>query len=526
MDERFVEPLLTPTEMNVWDKASAAMGLKTELLMENASREAFHVLTERFGDLRGLAALVLAGPGNNGGDAVALARHLHDAGATVLLLLARPVTAYSGAAGFHLRLARRAKVPWKPLRPDGRFGLPPDHPCREPDILVDGLLGTGLAGETRPDYAAWIKSANRLGRQAFVLALDIPSGLSGLTGRPQGATVLADATVTFQAAKLGLALPPAATFTGEVIVRPIGIPRTVRQAAPPAHFLLTDALGALLPPCEPHMHKGSAGSLLIVGGSRGLTGAPVLAALGALRAGAGLVTVACPGRLEPVLKAGHPDVMTLPLGSEDRWTPDVAHLLREHLPRFDAVVLGPGLGRDPQAGAFLEALCPLPRPAVWDADALFRLARRRELLGALGPGCLLTPHPGEMARLLDMTIPEVEADRLGAVRSLAGLCRGTAILKGPGTVITSGTEEPGRVYVTPFAEPNLAVGGSGDVLAGVLGTLLGQGISPLQAACLGVYWHGLAGRLLAGDFPHRGNLASEIADALPRARTEWNHVES
>ncbi|MBI4807011.1 MAG: NAD(P)H-hydrate dehydratase [Desulfovibrio sp.] len=520
--------------MNAWDKASSAMGLKTELLMENASREALHALEDKLGDLSGKTAICFAGPGNNGGDAIALSRHLQDAGAEVTLFLTRPGKAYTGAPGFHLRLAKRAGVEVKLLTPSEADKLD----C--PDIVVDGLLGTGLTGKPRPEYRAHIDTVNRLGERAFVLSLDIPSGLSGLSGAPSQSTVIAEMTVSFEAAKLGLCLPQASPYVGELVVRQIGIPRSIREKLPPVHHLLTPGLALLLPGFDSSMHKGAAGKLLIVGGSPGLTGAPVLAAMGALRAGSGLVTVACPRGIEPTLKSGYPDVMTMPLGEGESWNAAMASTLIERLPQFDAVVLGPGIGRDSGASSFLSALAPAfaenraqPQSArtpdnaglpkfVLDADALFWLAENPSPL----PGAVITPHPGEAARILGKTVPEVEADRLAAVRELANRLGAAAVLKGPGTVICQAGGPSSQVFVSPFAEPNLAVGGSGDVLSGIVGSLLARALSPLLAACLGVYWHGLAGRLVSGEFPYRGNLASEIVQALPRALTEWLDAES
>ena len=516
IDTMFCSPLLSPPEMNAWDRASAAMGLKTEILMESASREALHALSAKLGDLRGKTAVCFAGSGNNGGDAIALARHLDDAGAEVILLLAKPVRQYSGPSGLHLRIARQAGLTIRQLNQTDLGAV------SQPDIVVDGLLGTGLAGPPRPDYAAWIEAVNRMGERAFTLALDIPSGLSGLTGEPARPTVIADLTVTFEAAKIGLCLPQASPYVGELEVRPIGIPRAVREAHPPAHYLLGPDLALLLPGLDAAMHKGQAGRLLIIGGSPGLTGAPVLAAMGALRAGAGLVTVACPRGIEPTLKSGYPDVMTLPLGDSEAWTEAMAEELLARMDAYDAIVVGPGIGRDERTGRFLEKLAGHTPPAVWDADALFWLAGAPRLL----PGSVFTPHPGEAARMLGRSIAQVEADRQASVRELARLTGGTVVLKGPASAIGDGADPHGRVFLSPFAEPNLAVGGSGDVLAGVTGSLLARGLSPLLAACLGVYWHGLAGRLVSGEFPYRGNLASEIVQALPRALTEWLDAES
>ncbi|MFZ5426199.1 MAG: NAD(P)H-hydrate dehydratase [Thermodesulfobacteriota bacterium] len=522
-DPLLISPLPTPAEMNGWDRSAAAMGLKTELLMENASREALHALEEKLGELRGKSAMCFAGPGNNGGDAIALARHLHDSGVETTLLLARPSRSYKGAPGFHLKLARRAGVHVDLIARTDLERLP------EPDIVVDGLLGTGLKGEPRPEYAAHIDALNLLGERSFVLALDIPSGLDGETGVAARATVIADMTVTFEAAKLGLCLPEASGYVGELVARRIGIPRIIREERPASHYLMTPELAFMLPGLDAGMHKGSAGKVLIIGGSPGLTGAPVLAALGALRSGAGLVTVACPAGIEPALKAGNPDVMTLPLGHGERWSASMAQALRTRMSDFDALVVGPGMGRGQDAAEFLSALGTDLPPSVWDADALFWLASKPVRL----KDAVATPHPGEAARILGKTIPEVEASRASCVRELALAMGSTVALKGPGTLVCPAAGVEGAppsasppVFVSPFSEPNLAVGGSGDVLSGVAGSLLARDLSPLLAACLGVYWHGLAGRLVSGDFPYRGNLASEIAGALPRALTEWLHADS
>jgi NAD(P)H-hydrate epimerase len=578
IDSVLLSPLPTPAEMNAWDKAASDMGLSTELLMENASREALHTLEDTLGDLRGQTVLCLAGPGNNGGDAIALARHLHDARAEVTLLLVRPAWAYTGAPGFHLRLARRTGVNIRQLgvrkpalvfEPNEDSGGEPGESsgpaciplevfladlesAPSPDIVVDGLLGTGLKGDPSSEYAALIEAVNRLGESSFVLALDIPSGLSGLTGRPSSHTIRADLTVTFEAAKLGLRLPAALPHVGELEVRAIGIPRTVQEELPPTHRLLAPGLSLLLPEMDPAMHKGVAGRLLVIGGSPGLTGAPLLAAMGALRAGVGLVTVACPGGLEPTLKAGYPDVMTMPLGDGREWTAAMAREIVLRLLQFDALVIGPGIGRGADTAEFLSELANAlqagrpaeevadgqlapglvadspegdPLPCVWDADALFWLASNPGRLASTSRS-IITPHSGEAARLLGRSVDEIEADRPGAARKLADSLGVTAILKGPASLVCAGKDASKTLFVSPFITPNLAVGGSGDVLAGVLGSLLVRDLSPLLAACLGVYWHGLAGRLVSGDFPYRGNLASDIAQTLPRALTEWLDAKS
>jgi len=514
---KFTDPLPTPDEMALWDQTTIRdFGLRQEVLMENAGRAAFSVLEKEFGPVSGKQALVFAGSGNNGGDAFVVARLLAGGGANVLVLHARQKKRYAGATAYNLRLVRKLNLSCAYL-PGRDLNSPP-----KPDIIVDGLLGTGFQGNLREDYEAWVRAINRLGKEAFVLSLDIPSGLDGLTGVPCPIAVRADVTATFEAAKLGLAMPLAKEFTGQVRVCGIGIPETIKEKHPAECGLLTRAVAKLLPLPDPDMHKGGAGHVLVVGGSLGLTGAPLLAALGALRCGCGLATVACPGKLAAEVKAANPDVMTWPLGDKETWSELLADVIKERLPQFQAVLIGPGLGRGPGAQKFLTALLAMQLPkTILDADALYWLAQDKSLFEKIGRDVLLTPHPGEMARLTGKTTPEVQEDRLALARAYAREKNIILILKGPGTVIA---HPSGNTFLSPFTIPNLAVGGSGDVLAGILAGLTAQGLSPLDAACLGVYWHGRAGEILESEYPYRGNLASEIPHILPEGLKDLRHT--
>lgn len=502
------DPLPTPSEMARWDRATMReFGIKPEILMENAGREALAMLKHEFDDLEGLSATLFAGPGNNGGDAFVLARHLYEHGADVTVLHAKPKNQYRAEAAYHLRLAVKTGVPMRYLprcNPD-RLGYT--------DIIVDGLLGTGIKGDLKDDYLGWVRLINELGNMSHVLALDIPSGLNGETGHPSPEAVLADATVTFGAVKLGLVMPGADEFTGRLVVGRIGIPGQVIANDPPTHYLLTGRILNDLPMPTPEMHKGTAGHVLIAGGSMGLTGAPLLAAVSALRAGAGLATVTCPGGLVSRITQGFPDVMTLPISDATYWDMGSYKAIANQLTRFDAVILGPGLGRMSGARDFVRAYVSKPHPpTVFDADALYWLARSKKLLERLSPNDVITPHPGEMARLTGKSTAEVQADRSNLARQTAEKYQVTVVLKGAATVIAS----PGEpLYVSPFCEPNLAVGGTGDALSGITGSLLARGIKPLPAARIAVYWHGLCGQALRREYPMRGNLAQEVAHKLP-----------
>lgn len=504
-------PLPTPAEMAAWDKATIdEFGIPGFTLMEIASRECLGAVEEEFGDLDGATVHVFAGPGNNGGDAFALARHMADRGALITIYHTLPKKQYRAESRQNLVLAQKMGIEMVHLPRIDAMTIP------QPDLIVDGLLGTGFSDDLRPEMLEYVRTINRLGERCFVFAIDIPSGLSGLTGKPQPDAVEADCTATFEAAKLGMILPRARRFVGELHVCPIGIPLDIQEQKPPRRQLLTGDIMSEVPCPTEAMHKGTAGHLLILGGSEGLTGAPHLAAIGALRAGAGMVTVACPEAFVPQVIAGDPDVMTLGLpGSQ--WNAGAFEALRPYLSRFNAVVIGPGLGRRPETLDFLQAcLSRCPLPTVLDADALYHAAQG-SLLDLVPNGAVITPHPGEMARLVNRSTDMVQENRIDIAEDFIADRSHILVLKGAGTIIADNE----TTCISPFSAPNLSVAGSGDVLAGIIGALLARKVPKMLAACLGVYWHGMAGVLLAEDYPLRGNLASEIANNLPNAAKEF-----
>ncbi|MCA1945885.1 MAG: NAD(P)H-hydrate dehydratase [Desulfovibrio sp.] len=513
--------LCTPAEMARWDREAMAFGIPGEMLMENASREALHVLCAETGDPAGKRILLFAGHGNNGGDTFCMARHLHDLGAHVRLYHTKPAHAHTGETAFHFKLAQQAGVPMQFLdmpRPEQLY-----DPDFEPHIVVDGLLGTGLTGEMRPPFPLLVRYINSLRHRAFIFSIDIPSGLDGHTGLACPEAVRAHATATFAAMKTGLVMPAAREHVGRLHVRHIGIPRQIKDRYPAGQRRLDRSLFRLLRRPAAALHKGTAGHVCIVGGSPGMSGAPALAAMGALRAGAGLVTIACPREIVQELKSQLPEAMCLGLAAGEAcaggWGEDCFQALEEHLPRFDVLVVGPGLGRHPETEAFVRQLhLRFDRPpTVWDADALFWIARNPDWLNRHTPADVLTPHPGELARLLHGCGLNMGEDRFVNARTLRARLPGVLVAKDAGTVVVTG-DEP--AYYCDVAAPCLATGGSGDVLAGCLGALMGLGRPPLEAACLAVLLHAEAGRLLETDYPCRGNYAREIADAIPRVIKE------
>ena len=539
-------PVPTPEEMSRWDAEAIALGMAEDVLMENAARCAMDSLREhlysRGVSLSGASVLLLAGSGNNGGDAFCMARHLLDAGACPILVCTRRPDAYRGAASRWLRAAIDLGVPvfsaeeWE----SGASAIPTRF-----NIAVDGLLGTGFHGALREREQRLVHKFNSLSTP-FVLAVDIPSGLDARTGRPCPVAVHAHVTVSFQAAKPGLLLPEAETFTGLLDVRPIGMPRRVQEENRPSFrtwllpaqlksdrasayslarrptartFDLLSCPASAPPSWDGPAHKGDAGRVLVIGGCSDYAGAPCLAGLGALCSGAGLVTVAGPESVLDAVRASMPELTTQSIPrlsgyAAPEWSAEAAASLVPALSAAKAVVFGPGLGRSEGAADFAEALLSLPHrpPMVLDADALFALASRPHLLKALRPCDVLTPHPGEAATLLGISAARVQEDRFAALDALAALAPAVWVLKGAGTLIAV-PDEPS--VISPWDVPQLAVAGSGDVLAGAVGTFLAQGHTAGTAAALGVWLHALAGISLSPHFPMRGNSPQHIAHALP-----------
>lgn len=506
-------PLPTPAQMSRWDQAAIHdTGIRGEILMENAGREAVSTLLSEYGPVQKKSVLIISGSGNNGGDGFVIGRQLADLGADVLILHTVPKNKYKGEASYHLKLAIKSGVQLKYFRGVNKISLP------ESDIIIDALFGTGFTNNLRPFTKRIVEAVNNVRMRSFVFAIDVPSGLNALTGQAQPIAVLAHTTVTFEAAKVGLILPEAERFTGKLVVKKIGIPNIIKKEHPVDHYLINDSIYEQLPPLTPTMHKGTSGHVLIIGGSSGLTGALQLAGLGALRAGAGLVTLACPAGLASQVKAYMPELMTMGLGSSDHWDDQSVKDLIPLLGNYDAIAVGPGLGRTEGAMNIVEGIISAGHPpAVFDADALYALSRRSHLLISIAENSIFTPHPGEMGRLINKSISEIESARIETAHKYAVSKKVILVLKGAGTVIGC---PDGKIVISPISAPNLAAAGSGDILAGFTGAFLARGIPAMQSACLGVYLHGKCGLYINKNFPHRGNIASEIANSLPQVLKE------
>ncbi|MFC3606861.1 NAD(P)H-hydrate dehydratase [Stutzerimonas tarimensis] len=468
--------LYTAAQTRELDTGLIEAGTSGFELMQRAARAAWRALRQRWPDARELT--VLAGRGNNAGDGYLIAAFAQRAGWSArVLAVGDPAALQGDAARAHsdAQAAGVAVVPWQAS-------------AEMAGVLVDALLGTGISGEVRGDYAEVIEAINLSGQP--VLAVDLPSGLCADTGRRFGRAVRADLTVTFVALKLGLFTGEGPDLTGALVFDPL-------EAAPALEPAALRLDGAALPKLGSRSrtdHKGSHGHVLVIGGDLGTGGAALLCSEAALRSGAGMVTLATRPEHVGASLVRLPEVMCQGVES--------TYPMGPLLDRAEVLVLGPGLGQGPWGRSLLSVVLERAVPQVWDADALNLLA----MDGFELPGqSLITPHPGEAARLLHCTVAEVQADRPRAVRELARRYRCVALLKGAGTLVAA---RDGRLALCDRGHPAMASAGLGDVLAGLLAALLAQGLEPFEAACLGVWLHAVAGER-AGRLG-RGLVASEL----------------
>ena len=490
-------------------RAVAEQGIELATLMRAAGAAVAEQIAERVPEGE---VVVLAGPGNNGGDGWVVAHDLHARGRAVRVLTTREPRDLTGIAAEAAHGAIVAGVHWR--APAGALDA---DDLGDAEAVVDALLGIGAAGGLRAPLDSWVRAVNDSG--AYVVAVDAPTGIDADTGAVPGDAVHAHCTVTFTAPKRGLVIYPAAALAGEVIVADVGIePRFAADVVDAPEVWDEAEYAALLPLPIADTHKNARGRVLVIAGSGAYPGAAVLAARGAMRAGAGYVTLAVPDGIVSVAQ-GHllaAPVVGLPQGRTHAFSSAAADKALALSRDFDAVVLGPGLSQADGAAATARALVTrLQIPLVIDADALNALVDAGELIEQRTAPTVLTPHPGELGRLLGMTAAEVNADRVSSSAKLAGAGR-AVVLKGAGTVISA----DGRQVVNVSGTPALATAGTGDVLAGVIGALLAQRLEPLEAAALGAYLHGRAGEAAAADLTPMCVTAEDVPGYLPTAVAE------
>jgi NAD(P)H-hydrate epimerase len=511
-----VLPVFTAEEMRRLDqRAISELGIPGRTLMENAGRAAADVvldaLRERRRGPRGARVVVVCGKGGNAGDGFVAARRLRAHDVRVRVLLLNAPAEIGGDAAVKYRELRRSGI-----RPEivGDAAAATAALARA-DLVVDAMLGTGARGSPTPPIARMIERINASGRP--VVALDVPSGLSADGDPPPGPVVRATLTVTFAGLKRGLLLGEGAALAGRVRVAPIGIPPAEVSREARLFALERGDVAAHFPARKREAHKGDYGHLLVVAGSVGKTGAAALAAAAALRSGVGLVTVATAASQQPVVAGLVLEAMTEPLPETPAQTVALAAqgAIATLAAARDAVALGPGIGLDDDTRELARVLArDLRQPLALDADALSALAGRLELLrDAPGPRCL-TPHPGEMARMLGVSVAQVQRDRIATAREFAVTYKTHVVLKGAASVIG---DPDGRILINPTGNPGMASGGTGDVLTGILGAFLARGLGPAAALPAAVYLHGLAGDLAAERVGEEGLIASDVVAAIPAA---------
>ncbi len=512
--------VLTGSQMAELDRqAIEGLGIPSLVLMEMAGRAVAAELCARFPDIARKKIVVIIGKGNNGGDGLVVARSLLDLGAAVEVHALCAPKEFSEETRHQAEILSKLGVTLKHhTKPQDMRALA--RALADAELIIDGLFGTGFRGAAQGLPAEAIELINF--SSAFVCAIDIPSGVEADTGHVLGPAVYADLTVTFELPKLGLLLYPGRQYVGELVIKPIGYPRVlVEQYASTMTWVDADWVREHLPKREPYSHKGDYGKVFVVAGSRGYTGAAALCAEAALRAGAGLVYLAVPESLLGAMEAKLTEVIKLGLPDSDGALASSAlPKILEMLEDKDVLIVGPGLGRHPHTVKTVRQLvAQAEKPLVLDADGLNALGTEAEkIISRRTAPTVLTPHPGELSRLITQTIDEIEADRVGVARKTAQQLNSVLVLKGVPTVVAA---PDGEVFINSTGNSGLASGGTGDVLTGCLGGLLAQGLDSITASVCAVYLHGRAADLLKSELGERGMIASDVLRALPWALREF-----
>ncbi|GBC99740.1 Bifunctional NAD(P)H-hydrate repair enzyme Nnr [bacterium HR17] len=517
-------PLVTAAESRQLDQLAEQSGLPSLVLMENAALRLAEVVQQHFELDPPKRIVVVCGKGNNGGDGLALARHLHNIGFQVRVFLLAAPNDLKGDAAVNYRAAVQFGVPVQPVTTATELTRLAEPLCRA-DLVVDALLGTGITGEVRGLYADAIPLINE--HAPRVLAVDIPSGINSDTGEVCGVAVAAHATVAMGAVKLGLVLFPGAEHAGDLFVGSLGVPPTLLSRLGVRRFVTTHALVTrAMPPRHPNTHKGDYGRVLVIGGAPGMTGAALMAGKAALRAGAGLVQVALPKSLNLAAETATLEVMSLPLPETESGTiaPDALAALAPRLAWADVIAVGCGIARHEQTQTFVRQLiAQTDKPLVIDADGLVALAGQTALLRRRNGVTVLTPHPGEMAALLQTTTETVQRDRVGIAVHAARECNAIVVLKGARTITAA---PDGTLFVNPTGNAGMATGGCGDVLTGIIAAFLAQRlrrpvpISLAETVAAAVFVHGLAGDIASWDKGETALIAGDLLHHLPRALLE------
>jgi ADP-dependent NAD(P)H-hydrate dehydratase / NAD(P)H-hydrate epimerase len=494
------------------------VGIPSIVLMENAGRQAVAAMEAAFEDLATMHVGVMCGRGNNGGDGFVVARTLIQRGVEISVFLLGSVADVRGDARTNLEVLGRIGLTVVELTNAQEWELHFSEISRC-ELIVDAILGTGFHGQLSGLLETVVADLNGLG--VPIVAIDLPTGLSADTSDVEGEAIEASMTITLAAPKIPLILPPADTHSGDLVIADIGIPLPILDdvEGPYIELLTRERMRELVPTRAADSHKGDFGRVLVIAGSMGRSGAAHLAATGALRSGAGLVTVATPRSCLPIVAAMGPEYMTEGLEETATGTIDFAALERVLEFKADVIAVGPGLGQSPGTAAFVHGLVERAGvPLILDADALNAFADDPErLVGRDGVDVVITPHPGEMARLLNLSIEAVQHDRLRHATEFAASHRVHVVLKGHRTIVAG---PDNRAFINLTGNPGMATGGTGDLLTGMIAAWFGQ-LLDAEAACkLAVYLHGTAGDLAEADEGDVALIAGDLVDRLGDAVME------
>ncbi len=484
------------------------------VLMENAGRGAAEVISKTFPNIQRWKVAVISGKGNNGGDGFVIARHLMNQGVVVKVFLLTDPRALRGDAETNYQVFYRMKGEVLPV-PSSKDYQRIKKDLEKFDLLVDGIFGTGLDAEVRGYYREVIDHLNTL--QKPIVAIDIPSGLDANTGKPLGTAIKATLTITFGLPKIGLLISPGLDYAGEVKVIDIGIPKKLVDEEKIQTFLLegNEIRKWVSTRRRPESHKGDYGHLLVLAGSVGKTGAAAMACEAALRMGAGLVTLAIPKSLNPIMEVKLTEVMTEPLPETPKQTLSLRayNSILRLCENKSAVVIGPGIGTFKETQALiLKLVKSLEIPMIIDADGITALSTQPKIFPLTNRNLILTPHPGEMARLIRSTPKEIQGDRIGVSRNFAQSNHLYLVLKGHRTLIAT---PKGDIFINPTGNPGMASGGTGDVLTGMIGGLVCQGLDLLTSLQIAVYLHGWAGDEVAREIGETSLVATDILRKIP-----------
>lgn len=507
--------VLTTEQIRQAEQGCVPMGISIDMLMENAGRAVATEVRRMHPDIKKQRILVLIGPGNNGGDGLVAARYLHDWGAkvTVYLCSQRPPD------DANLKLVQERNMTGIEAATDANLAQL-DKLLTSTNDVIDALFGTGVSRPLSGIFGQVldrVKKAKEKRPSLHIIALDLPSGLNSDTGAVDDACLHADDTITLGFPKVGLFRFPGAERVGKLTIADIGIPPHL-VATVTTELITPEWAKSVLPRRPLQANKGTFGRVLVIAGSINYIGAAYLACSGAMRVGAGLVTLAMPVSLQPILASKLTEVTYLPLPESQPGliAASATKVVLEQLAQYQVLLMGCGLGQSQPTAAFVPSILCSPKqplPAlVLDADALNILASIPQWWQQIPGDAIITPHPGEMARLTGLSVAEIQADRIGIANKLAAEWQKTVVLKGAYTVIAA---PDGQVKINPVANPGLASAGTGDVLAGAIAGLVAQGLPLFAAAALGVYLHGQAGELVTANLGDAGMTASDLLPALP-----------